>query len=66
MLKDKLCIKVIKCQRKLKMDVPEGIRAIVQVWKVLDFDYVKTNFDQDKEFNKSFKLFGSLLVMDGE
>jgi hypothetical protein len=48
------------------MDIPEGIKVVVQVRKVLDFDYVKTNFDHNKEFNKSFKLFGSLLVMDGE
>ncbi len=66
MLKDNLCIKVIKRQRELGMDILEGIKAIVQIRKVQDFDYVKINFDQDEEFNKSLKLFGSLLVMDGE
>lgn len=48
------------------MDIPEGIRVVVQIRKVLDFDYVKTIFDQDEEFNKSLELFGSLLVMDNE
>jgi hypothetical protein len=59
-------MKVIGHQRKLEMDIFEGIKAIVQVWKVLDFAYVKINFDQDKELNKSLKRFGFLLVMDGK
>jgi hypothetical protein len=62
MFKDKLCIKVIKSQRELGMDIPESIRVVVQIQKVLDFDYVKTNFDQDK----ILKIFGSLLAMDNE
>jgi hypothetical protein len=53
-------------QIKLRMDIPEGIKVVVQVWKVLDFDYVKTNFDEDKELNKSLELFGSLLIIDGK
>jgi hypothetical protein len=58
--------KVIMHQIKLRMDIPEGIKVVVQVWKVLDFDYVKTNFDEDKELNKSLELFGSLLIIDGK
>ncbi len=57
---------VIMDQRKFRMNILEGTKAVVQVQKVLDFDYVKTNFDQDEELSKSLKLFGSLLVTNGK
>jgi hypothetical protein len=59
-------MKVIMHQRKFKMNIPEGIKAFVQIRKVLDFNSMKINFDQDGELSKSLELFGSLLVTNGK
>ncbi len=44
-------------------NIPQCVKVVVKVQKVLDFEDVKTKFNQDKYLSKSLDLHGSLLVM---
>jgi hypothetical protein len=42
------------------------MKAVAKVKKVLDFEGVKTIFNQDKELSFNFQLFGLVFLMDGD
>lgn len=57
---------VIKTRKSLRIDVPNIVRVVVKVQKVLKFEGVRKSFDRDLKLNFNFQLFGLVLLMDGD
>jgi hypothetical protein len=58
---------IIKTQKELRMYfLVNKIKVVVKVQKVLKFEGVVKGFDLNEELSFNFKLFGLMLLMDGD
>ncbi len=52
---------IIKTKR-----IPNIVRVVVKVQKVLKFEGVRRGFDQDEELSFNFQLLNLVLLVDGD